>query len=84
MVRGAAGTRSVSDSERTLAGLGRPSNTLCRLRRLAGLTALRKTVPAVGEALKAGGRLDAFCEREARVVQASREAARFPYADSAR
>ncbi len=50
---------------------------------MTGLTALRKTVPAVGEALKAGGRLDASCEREARVVQASREAARFPYADRA-
>jgi hypothetical protein len=30
-------------AKRTLAGLGWPSNTLCRLRRLAGLTALRKT-----------------------------------------
>jgi hypothetical protein len=76
MVRGAAGTRSVSDSERTLAGLGRQSNTLCRLRRLAGLTALRKTVPAGGEAQRAGGRLDALCEREARVPRRAALAAR--------
>jgi hypothetical protein len=70
-------------AQRTLAGLIWRSNTLCRLRRLAGLTALRKTVPAGGEALKAGGRLDVISEREARVVQASCEAASFPYADSA-
>ena len=35
-------------AQRTLAGLGWRSNTLCPLRRLAGLNALRKTAPAVG------------------------------------
>jgi len=59
---------------RVLAG---PSNTLCRLRRLVGLTALRKTVPAVGEALRAGGRHDVGGEREARVVETSRSCGEF-------
>ena len=59
---------------RVLAG---PSNTLCRLRRLAGLTALRKTVPAVGEALRAGGRHDVGGERGARVVETSRSRGEF-------
>ena len=76
MVRGAAGTTSVSEGERTLAGLGWPANTLCRLRRLAGLNALRKTVPAGGEAQRAGGRLDALGEREARVCRRAALAAR--------
>ena len=59
---------------RVLAG---SSNTVCRLRRLAGLTALRKTVPAVGEALRAGGRHDVGGERGARVVETSRSCGEF-------
>jgi len=59
---------------RVLAG---PSNTLCRLRRLVGLTAVRKTVPAEGEALRAGSRHDLGGERGARVVETSRSCGEF-------